>query len=102
MALIDVAKESLVEVLKKERELNLCGVWDADKIADFILTYYTPVIQVSPLLSAPSAFAIRDVIAGELVHSFPFRLAEKDCKELQLRYFPTAQYKLVKLYEVVE
>ena len=102
MALIEVTKENLTAVLKREKDLNLSGIWDADKIADFILNYYTPVVPVSPLLPKPSAFAVKDVISGELIWNFTFCLTEKECRILRLKYFPTAQYKVVKLYEAAE
>ena len=102
MALIDVTKESLAEVLKREKELNLSGIWNADKIADFILNYYTAVVPVSPLLPKPSAFAIKDVISTELIWNFTACMTEKECRVLRLKYFPTAQYKVVKLYEAAE
>ena len=102
MALIDVTKESLTEVLKREKDLNLSGIWDADKLADFILNYYTSVVPVSSFFTGSAAFMIKDVISGELVPMFsPFN-SEKKCRELKQKFFPTAQYKVVKLYEVVE
>ena len=107
MALIDVTRESLYSVL---RNASLISGFEhenpSDKLlgimADSILNYYTPVVPVSPLLPEPSAFAIKDVISGELVHNFSFCLTERECRTLRLRYFPTAQYKVVKLYEAAE
>ena len=107
MALIEVTKESLVSVL--ENAIRTEGLHqntllerDADTVADFILNYYTPVVPVSSLLPKPSAFAIKDVISNELIWNFTTCLTEKECRVLRLKYFPTAQYKVVKLYEAAE
>jgi hypothetical protein len=101
MALIDVTKESLAEVIEihfKDKSVFA----SASDLADFLLNYYTSVVPVSPLLPKPSAFAVKDIISGELIWNFTFCLTEKECRILRLKYFPTAQYKVVKLYEVVE
>ena len=105
MALIDVTKESLMQVIHNYDE-SCSGSKDpvnsVSGLADFILDYYTPVVPVSPLLLKPSAFSIKDVISGEFIHNFSFCLSERECRSLRLKYFPTAQYKVVKLYEVAE
>lgn len=107
MALIDITKESLVSVL---RNASLISGFESENpsdrlltvMADSILNYYTPVVPVSPLLLKPSAFAIKDVISNELIWNFTACMTEKECRILRLRYFPTAQYKVVKLYEAAE
>ena len=104
MALISVTKESLVSVLENY-EMQFLGHFDTEEVArraDYLLNYCTPVVPVSPLLPKPSAFAIRDVISGGLVHNFSFCLTERECRTMRLKYFPTAQYQVVKLYEVAE
>jgi hypothetical protein len=101
MALIDVTKESLTEIIEihfKDKSVFA----SAPEVADFILNYYTLVVPVSPLLPKPSAFAIKDVISNELIWNFTACMTEKECRALRLKYFPTAQYKVVKLYEAAE
>ena len=95
MALIDVTRESLTEVIKNYVALN--GIITPQELADFILNYYTPVVPVSP-----SAFTLKDVISGDLVPVFsPFN-SERKCREMKQKYFPTAQFKVVALYEAAE
>lgn len=100
MALIDVTKESLTEAIGNYLAQN--KVITHQEMADFILNYYTPVAPVPPLFPKPSAFAIKDIISNELIWNFTACMTEKECRVLRLKYFPTAQYKVVKLYEVAE
>lgn len=105
MALIDVTKETLMQAICNY-DASCAGSKDpinsVSGLADFILNYYTPVVPVSPLLPKPSAFAIKDVISNELIWNFTACMTEKECRVLRLKYFPTAQYKVVKLYEAGE
>ena len=101
MALIDVTKESLAEVL--DNYLKSQGQFaNAISVADFILNYYTPVVPVSPAPSGSVAFLLKDVISGELVPIFSPYNSERKCREMKQKFFPTAQYKVVKLYEAAE
>ena len=102
MALMDVTKESLKFVIDQVLATESWSSLTSEKVAEAVLNYYTPVVPVSPLLLKPSAFAIKDVISNELIWNFTTCMTEKECRILRLKYFPTAQYKVVKLYEAAE